>query len=81
MTLVPGSPVNLKISTKEDLRLAEQAIKALPKPKLSGPLHPFADDDLAVVVRGNSMSPFEPRNRKSLPAKLTHLPGANVDLT
>jgi 2-C-methyl-D-erythritol 4-phosphate cytidylyltransferase len=44
VTVVPGSPVNLKISTKEDLRLAEQAIKALPKPKLSGPLHPFADD-------------------------------------
>ncbi len=44
VTVVPGSPVNLKISTKEDLRLAEQALKALPKPKLSGPLHPFADD-------------------------------------
>ena len=46
VTLVPGSPINLKITTKEDLRLAEQAIKALPKPKLSGPLHPFADDDM-----------------------------------
>jgi 2-C-methyl-D-erythritol 4-phosphate cytidylyltransferase len=44
VTVVPGSPVNFKISTKEDLRLAEQALKALPKPKLSGPLHPFADD-------------------------------------
>ena len=46
VTIVPGSPINLKIATKEDLRLAEQAMKALPKPKLSGPLHPFADDDL-----------------------------------
>jgi len=46
VTIVPGSPINLKITTKEDLRLAEQAIKALPKPKLSGPLHPFADDDM-----------------------------------
>lgn len=44
VTVVPGSPVNLKITTREDLRLAEQALKALPKPKLSGPLHPFADD-------------------------------------
>jgi len=44
VTVVPGSPVNLKITTREDLRLAEQALKALPKPKLSGPIHPFADD-------------------------------------
>jgi 2-C-methyl-D-erythritol 4-phosphate cytidylyltransferase len=45
VTVVPGSPINLKIATKEDLRLAEQALKALPKPKLEG-RHPFADDDL-----------------------------------
>ncbi len=46
VTVVHGSPVNLKIATKEDLRLAEQALKALPKPKLKGPIHPFADDDM-----------------------------------
>lgn len=46
VTVVPGSPVNLKITTREDLRLAEQALKALPKPKLTGPAHPFADDDM-----------------------------------
>lgn len=46
VTIVPGSPINLKITTKEDLRLAEQALKALPKPKLQGPIHPFADDDM-----------------------------------
>lgn len=46
VTIVPGSPVNIKIATKEDLRLAEQALKALPKPKLKGPMHPFADDDM-----------------------------------
>ena len=45
VTVVPGSPINLKIATKEDQRLAEQALKALPKPKI-GPLHPFADDDM-----------------------------------
>jgi len=45
VTVVPGSPINLKIATKEDLRLAEQALKALPKPKLRGPVHPFQDDD------------------------------------
>jgi 2-C-methyl-D-erythritol 4-phosphate cytidylyltransferase len=45
VTVVPGSPINLKIATKEDLRLAEQALKALPKPKLSGG-NPFADDDM-----------------------------------
>lgn len=44
--IVEGSPVNLKITTKADLRLAAQALKAMPKPKILGPVHPFADDDL-----------------------------------
>jgi len=46
VAVVRGSPVNLKIATQEDLRLAEQALKALPKPKFSGPAHPFAGDDM-----------------------------------
>jgi len=46
VTVVPGSAINVKITTKEDLRLAEQALKALPKPKLFGAAHPFADDDM-----------------------------------
>lgn len=46
VTVVPGSPINFKITTKDDLRLAQHALKALPKPKLDGPAHPFADDDL-----------------------------------
>ena len=43
VTVVPGSPMNIKITTKEDQRLAEHLLKALPKPKLPGPLHPFDD--------------------------------------
>jgi 2-C-methyl-D-erythritol 4-phosphate cytidylyltransferase len=46
VTVVPGSSINVKITTKEDLRLAEQALKALPKPKLFGHAHPFAGDDM-----------------------------------
>jgi len=46
VTVVRGSPINIKITTREDLRLAEQAVKALPKPKILGPAHPFADDDM-----------------------------------
>jgi 2-C-methyl-D-erythritol 4-phosphate cytidylyltransferase len=46
VTVVQGSALNLKIATKEDLKLASLAIKALPKPKLDGPAHPFADDDM-----------------------------------
>lgn len=46
VTVVPGSPMNLKITTKDDLRLAAAMLKALPKPKLLGPAHPFADDHL-----------------------------------
>ena len=33
VSIVPGSAMNLKITTKEDLRLAEQVLKALPKSK------------------------------------------------
>lgn len=46
VAIVPGSPINMKITTHEDLRLAEQALKALPKPKFQGPAHPFADSDM-----------------------------------
>ena len=46
VTVLRGSPMNLKITTKEDQHLAEQALKALPKPRLEGPLHPFADGDM-----------------------------------
>jgi 2-C-methyl-D-erythritol 4-phosphate cytidylyltransferase len=45
VTVVTGSLVNLKITTREDLRLAEQALRALPKPKILGGMNPFADDD------------------------------------
>ncbi len=45
VTVVPGSPLNLKITTRDDLRLAEQILKVLPKPK-GGRGNPFANDDL-----------------------------------
>lgn len=45
VALVPGSPLNLKISTQQDLKLAEQVLKVLPKPKLTTPSHPFANED------------------------------------
>ena len=46
VTLVPGSSLNLKITTNEDLRLAEATLKVLPKPKLPGSGHPFKDDEM-----------------------------------
>jgi len=45
VAIVEGSPINLKVTRKDDLRLAAQAMKALPKASLNNPLHPFADDD------------------------------------
>ncbi len=45
VTVVLGSPINMKITTQEDLRLVEHALKALPKPKFGGG-HPFAGDDM-----------------------------------
>jgi 2-C-methyl-D-erythritol 4-phosphate cytidylyltransferase len=46
VTIVPGSAMNIKITTKDDLRTANALLKALPRPKLAGPAHPFADDDM-----------------------------------
>ena len=46
VTVVAGSRLNLKITSKADLRFAALALKALPKPKLLGPAQPFDNDDL-----------------------------------
>ncbi|MCA9149398.1 MAG: 2-C-methyl-D-erythritol 4-phosphate cytidylyltransferase [Planctomycetales bacterium] len=46
VTLVNASRMNMKITTRDDLRLAEQVLKALPKPNLTNPAHPFADGDM-----------------------------------
>ncbi len=46
VTIVPCSLLNLKITTRDDLKLAEQVLKVLPKPKPDGFHHPFAADDL-----------------------------------
>jgi 2-C-methyl-D-erythritol 4-phosphate cytidylyltransferase len=43
--LVEGSPLNIKITTNDDFRLAEVALDALPKPKSLRALHPFADEE------------------------------------
>jgi 2-C-methyl-D-erythritol 4-phosphate cytidylyltransferase len=42
--VVEGSPLNLKITSHDDFRMAEFLLEALPKEKLPGFLHPFADE-------------------------------------
>lgn len=42
--VVEGSPLNIKITSQDDFRMAEFLIDALPKEKLPGFLHPFADE-------------------------------------
>jgi 2-C-methyl-D-erythritol 4-phosphate cytidylyltransferase len=44
--VVEGSAANLKITTKADLSLAEAVLKSRPKPKPSGPAHPFAEEEM-----------------------------------
>jgi 2-C-methyl-D-erythritol 4-phosphate cytidylyltransferase len=44
--VVEGAPTNIKITTKADLILAEAILKAMPKPKPSGPVHPFAEEEM-----------------------------------
>ena len=46
VSIVPSTMVNIKITSRGDLRIAEQMMKALPKPKLDGPGNPFADGDM-----------------------------------
>ena len=46
IALVEGSSLNIKITTRDDLKLAEQILKVLPKPKVDGFVNPFAGDDL-----------------------------------
>jgi 2-C-methyl-D-erythritol 4-phosphate cytidylyltransferase len=45
VAVVRGSPLNLKITTQEDLRLAEHALRSMPAPKKTGRRHPLDDDD------------------------------------
>ena len=42
--VVEGSPMNFKITTADDFRMAEAVLGALPKPKGLRALHPFKDD-------------------------------------
>lgn len=42
--VVEGSPLNIKITSQDDFRMAEFLLEALPKEKLPNLLHPFADE-------------------------------------
>jgi 2-C-methyl-D-erythritol 4-phosphate cytidylyltransferase len=44
--IVEGTASNLKITTKADLALAEAILKSRPKPKPTGPMHPFAEEEM-----------------------------------
>lgn len=46
VAVVSGSALNIKITTREDLKMAAALVKLLPKPRLDQPRHPFAEDDL-----------------------------------
>lgn len=45
ISIVNGSPMNIKITTMADLKMAEALLNALPKEKTLRALHPFADED------------------------------------
>lgn len=44
--VVDGWPMNIKITTADDFRMAEAMLDALPNPKSLRDLHPFADERL-----------------------------------
>ena len=43
--VVNGSPMNVKITTADDFKMAGALLDALPKPAAFRPLHPFADEE------------------------------------
>jgi len=43
--VVEGSLSNIKITSKGDLHLADAILKSQPKPKPTGPAHPFAEEE------------------------------------
>ena len=45
ITVVQGWPMNFKITTFADFKMAEAVVGALPKPKTFRGLHPFADEE------------------------------------
>jgi 2-C-methyl-D-erythritol 4-phosphate cytidylyltransferase len=49
ITVVPGSPMNFKITTSEDFRMAGAVLDVLPKPKQFRALHPFADEEPGLL--------------------------------
>lgn len=44
--LVEGAGTNIKITTRADVYLAEAILKSMPKPKPTGPAHPFAEEEM-----------------------------------
>lgn len=45
VAVVAGSPLNLKITTGDDFRIAEKLLPLVPEDRKSGLFHPFADED------------------------------------
>jgi 2-C-methyl-D-erythritol 4-phosphate cytidylyltransferase len=50
--VVEGATTNIKITTRQDLILADAILKSLPKPKPSGPVHPFGGEEEMWGGRG-----------------------------
>ena len=48
VTVVECSPLNLKITTQEDFKMAEALVEMLPREKTLGQMHPFADERFIV---------------------------------
>ena len=44
--VVEGATTNIKITTRQDLILADAILKAMPKPKPKGAAHPFAEEEM-----------------------------------
>lgn len=49
VAIVTGSPMNFKITSADDFRLAEVTLDALPKPQGLRALHPFADEEPRIL--------------------------------
>ncbi|MBI3823692.1 MAG: 2-C-methyl-D-erythritol 4-phosphate cytidylyltransferase [Planctomycetes bacterium] len=44
--IVEGATTNIKITTRQDIFLADAILKSLPKPKPTGSVHPFGEEEM-----------------------------------
>jgi 2-C-methyl-D-erythritol 4-phosphate cytidylyltransferase len=57
--VVDGSPLNIKITTRDDLKLAAAMLPLLAQPRREGPMHPYPDEQQAMWEKLPKLKPSD----------------------